>query len=86
MRAVVVTEPGKVEFNFMWMPAFIAFDSRLKAEIEAELAPDLVGKELTEETLDYAHERVLDHICGKHSALCGLRDYLDAVKFVEGPR
>jgi len=84
MRAVVVTGPGKVELSFMWLPTFIGHDTRLKEEIEKQLAPELVGKELTDETLDVAHERVLDIICEKYK-ITGLRDYIDALKFVEGP-
>lgn len=84
MRAVVVTDPGKLELSFMWLPTFIGQDNRLKKEIEEKLAPDLVGKELTEETLDFAHDRVVEFICEKYK-ITGLRDYLDALKFVEGP-
>lgn len=85
MRFVFSSKPGKVELAFMWLPGFIAFDGRLKAELEDKLAPELVGRELTEETLDWAHERVLDFICEKHAAIPGLRDFLDAVKFVGTP-
>lgn len=83
MRLITVTEPGKVEFNFMWAPGFIAFNSRLKMELEEKLGPELVGKEMTEATLDWAHERVVDFLLEKFP-LPGLRDYLDAIKFVQG--
>jgi hypothetical protein len=83
MRAVVVTEPGKLELNYMWLPTFIGMSNRMKMELEQKLAPELVGKELTEGMLDLAHERVVDFILEKFP-LPGLRDYLDAIKFVQG--
>ena len=83
MRLVTITGPGRVEFAFMWAPTFIGQDSRLKAALEKALAPELVGKELTTETLDWAHERVLDFLCEHYPDIPGLRDYLDALKFVE---
>jgi hypothetical protein len=39
---------------------------------------------MTDEVLDWAHDQVLDLICAKHHAIVGLRDYLDALKFVTG--
>jgi hypothetical protein len=84
MRLVTSIEPGVIAFNFMWAPTFIGHDGGLKKELEAKLAPDLVGKPMTDEVLDWAHERVLDLICEKHSSIVGLRDYLDAIKFVTG--
>jgi hypothetical protein len=86
MRAVTMTEPGKLELSFMWLPGFISYDIRLKKEIEEKLAKELKGKPADEETLDWAHHRVLDLICEKHSSIVGLYDYLDALKFVEGTR
>lgn len=83
MRAVYVAGPGKVALNFMWLPTFIGMDNRLKEELEQKLAPIFVGKPMTEETLDEAHDRVVELILEKHSRP-GLRDYLDALKFVEG--
>jgi hypothetical protein len=85
MRAVVVTEPGKVELNWSWLPTFIGMSSDMLRRMEKKLSPLLVGKPLTEETLDAAHELALDFICQEHHAIRGLRDYLDSLKFVEGP-
>ena len=84
MRAVVVTEPGKVEFSFMWALLFIAQNPDLKKELDKVLGAEFVGKPMTEEMLDNMHERVLDIICAKFKVR-GLRDYLDAMKYVEGP-
>ena len=65
----------------MWLPTFIGHNSRLKREIEERLGPEFKGRELTEETLDEMHTRVIEFICEKFP-LNGLRDYLDSVKFV----
>ena len=84
MRLIIREGPGKVGFNFMWVPTFIGQDPLLKKELEKELAPHLVGQPLNDATLDKAHELALDFICSKwHKAIPGLRDYLDAMKFVE---
>ena len=85
MRAVVPTEPGKVELSFMWLPLFIGQDPGLKKEIEKTLSNEFHFKPLNEATLDDMHERVLDIICEKHKAITGLRDYLDSLKYVTGP-
>ncbi len=83
MRAVIVTGPGVVELNWMFLPTFCGHDMRLRQELEKELAPELMGRPLSDETLDFAHHRVIDLICKKHHAIKGLRDYLDAVKFID---
>ena len=83
MRAVVITGPGKLELNYMWLPTFIGMDNRMKQLLEKQLSPELVGKPLTDETLDFAHQRVVEFILEKYN-LEGLRDYLDALKFVQG--
>lgn len=83
MRFVVRTGPGVLELNWMWLPTFIGMNNGLKKRIEEELAPLLEGKELTEDLLDSASARVVEIICKMHTALPGLRDYLDAIKFVD---
>lgn len=85
MRAVIRTDPGKIELSFMWLPLFVAQDSGLKKEIEKSLSGEFVGKPLSDDVLDDMHERALDIICEKHKAVTGLRDYLDSLKFVTGP-
>ena len=67
----------------MWLPTFLGLDALLMKQIEDELMPQLVGKDLTEEVLDEAHNLALDIIC-RLRPLPGMRDYLDALKFVEG--
>jgi hypothetical protein len=82
MRFVVRTGPGVVELNWMWLPTFLGHDAHLKKRLDDALQPLLVGKSLDDETLDVAHEKVIDIICETHKAIPSLRDYLDAVKFV----
>ena len=74
--------PVTVELNWMWMPTFLGVSNVFKKELEAWLGPQLVGRELTDETLDWAHNQVLNFVCKKYEYIDGLRDYLDAVKFV----
>jgi hypothetical protein len=83
MRLVVKSGPGTVEVAYMWLPTFLGMNSVLMQTIEAEVMPKLVGKDLTDDVLEEANELVLDIICRVHP-LPGLRDYLDALKFVEG--
>lgn len=84
MRAVVCTDPGKVELSFMWLPLFVGQDPSLKKEIEKVLSLEFQGKPLDDEVLDDMHERVLDIVCAKYK-FSGLRDYLDSLKYVTGP-
>jgi hypothetical protein len=84
MRLVVRSGPGVVELSYTWLPLFAGTDVHLKKDIEDKLCPQMVGKELTDEVLDWAHEQVVGIICARYR-IKGLRDYLDAVKFVEGP-
>ena len=84
MRTVTVTAPGKVELSTMWLPGFIAFDTRFQQELEKTLAPKFVGRALTEDVLDELHAAVVECIQARYN-IKGLRDLLDALKFVEGP-
>jgi hypothetical protein len=83
MRLIVRSGPGKVELSWMFLPAFLAYDATMKGALEKKLAGELVGKPLNSDTLDWAHEQALDFICDYHKAIKGLRDFLDAIKFVE---
>lgn len=85
MKFVMRDGPGEVSVSYMWLPAFIGLNAAFMKRLEDEVKPLLIGKELTEETLEVAHEAVLTFIEKAHPELRGLRDYLDAVKFVEGP-
>lgn len=81
MRAVIRTGPGVVELNWMWLPTFVGMNAQLKKELEERLAPKLEGRPL-EDSLDDAHEMVIEFLVEKFPALEGLRDYLDAMKYV----
>lgn len=87
MRLVQATDQGVVELTFMWMPVFIGMNSKFLQEMEGELAgvlgAKLKGQKLTEELLDEAHDLVLDYIQNKYTNITGLRDYLDAIKYVD---
>lgn len=81
MRTIVVTDPGVVELNFMWLPTFIGMNNRLKIEIEEKLKAKIVGKEITEESLDEINLEVMDFLIKKFP-ISGLGDYLIALKSV----
>ena len=84
MRAVVALGPGELELNYMWLPTFIGVNSALKAEIERLLEEKLVGQPMDDSTLDWAHDQVVEYLEKKFSHVTGLRDFLDALKFIEG--
>lgn len=81
MKLVVPVGPGEVELNYMWLPTFIGMDTNVKKLIEEKVGPELVGKELTEDTLQFAHDLIVDTLCDRYK-IEGLRDYLDSIKFV----
>lgn len=82
MRLIVQTGPGIVELNYMWLPTWIGMNTAVKQEIEEAISPLLVGKDMSDENLELAHEAVIDFLDKKYGGLAGLRDYLDALKFV----
>ena len=82
MRSIVITEPGQLELNFMWLPTFIGMNGKFKKEMEEELAPRIEGRELSEKVLDEVHDLILDYITEKFP-IEGLRDYLDGMKFLK---
>lgn len=82
MKLIVATEPGVVELNFMWLPTWLGMNNIMKAEIEEKIGPMLVGKDLTEEVLDEAHEAVIIFLEERFRNIKGLREYLDGLKFV----
>jgi hypothetical protein len=83
MRFITETEPGVVELRWMWLPTFIGMGTVFKQELEKEVAPMLVGKGASDEVLDAAHEKIIELLC-KRFPIPGLKDYLDALKFVQG--
>jgi hypothetical protein len=58
-------------------------NTALVRKLEAKVGPELVGKDLTDEVLDEAHEKVLEFLREEFPAIPGLFDYIDGLKFVE---
>lgn len=83
MRVVVVTDPGVLELNFMWLPTWIGINGELKKEIEGALSDMLVGKAMTTPVLDEANDLVIQYLVKKFHNVVGLSDYLDGLKFVQ---
>lgn len=83
MRAVVVTDPGVLELNYMWLPTWVGSNAMLKKHLEEQLQEKVVGLPLTEETLDEVNDMVIGAIEEKYPEIKGLRDYLDGLKFVQ---
>lgn len=84
MRTVILTDPGTLELNYMWLPTWIGLNAKLKQEIETEVAPLVVGREITEQDLDQISDQVLDIIV-RRCPVQGVRDYLDGLKFIQDP-
>jgi hypothetical protein len=82
VKLVVATEPGVVELNYMWMPTWLGINPQLKKDLEGKLQALLIGQPLTDALLDQAHDQVLQFLVQRHPQFDGLRDYLDALKFV----
>jgi hypothetical protein len=82
MKMVVAAGAGELELNVMWLPTWLGMNTALHQELEADLTPQIVGRVLDEATLELAHEAVLDFFERKFPNIEGLRDYLDAIKFV----
>lgn len=82
MRLVVRTEEGVLELAYTWLPTWLGINSKFKNDMFSELKDRIVGLPMTEEGLEEAHRLVLDYICGKNPGIKGLRDYLDALKYV----
>lgn len=82
MRAVVATESGVLEVNWMWLPTFLGMNATLKAELEKELASKIQGRQLNDSTLDAAHSLVVTFLEKKFSAIHGMDNYLDGLKYI----
>lgn len=82
MLLVVAAEAGVLELNYSWLPTWIGINTPLKQELEDAIAKRLLGKPMSEESLQEAHIMVLDFFTEKFPSHEGLRDYLDGLKFV----
>ncbi len=83
MRVVVITAPGVLELNYMWLPTWIGSNAMLKQQLEKELSGKIVGRPLTEAELDEINKEVISGIVELHPEIEGLDDYLDGLKFVK---
>jgi hypothetical protein len=86
MRLVQATDEGVVELAFMWLPTFIGMNAKKLQEVEEKLKDKLEafkGKPFTEEVLDELHDLLLDFLEEEYRGIDGLRDYLDAIKYVQ---
>lgn len=83
MRAVVITAPGVLELNFMWLPTWIGSNAMLKRKLEEELSGKIVGRPLTEAELDEINDEVINVLEELNPAVEGLREYLDGLKYVK---
>jgi hypothetical protein len=86
MRAIFVSGQGEVTLNYMWLPTWIGMNRQIKADIEKDLTQKMCGIEMSEDGLDRAHDIVVEYLTLKFGDIRGLRDYLDAMKFVETPK
>jgi hypothetical protein len=83
MRAIIQTEPGVLELNYMWLPTFIGMNAALKQAMEKDLAEKMQGIPLDNRGLDRAHDVVVDYLVAKFPEIHGLPKFLDAMKFIE---
>lgn len=82
VRVVVHTRPGVVELAYTWLPTWIGINTSLKKEIETALSKKIVGRVISEKTLDDIHDEVIDFLAQRFPNVDGLRDYLDSLKFI----
>jgi len=85
MRVVVATLPGVLELNWQWLPAFLGMNTQLKNEIDRELRVQIVGRPMTEDTLDWVHDQVVALILRKFPGVQGLREFFDGLKNISIP-
>lgn len=83
MLFVVPAQPGVLEISYMWLPTWIGMNTAVMKDIEEHVTRAFVGKEAKEEEV---HEEVLNYICTRFKELTGLREYLSAIKYVQGPQ
>lgn len=82
MRLVERTGPGALQVSWSWLPTWIGMNVNLIRELDEHLGKSLLGRELTEETLDLANEKALSFLEEKFKDIPGLFEYLDGLKYV----
>lgn len=83
MRAVVPVEHGVIEINYMWLPTCIGMNAVLKQEMEAAISSRLTGRALDDQSLDAAHDIVIEFLEKKFPDVNGLARFLDGMKYLE---
>lgn len=82
MRTIVRTDAGILELNYMWLPTWIGLNTDLKRKLETALAPQFVGMDMSEESLDTMNDILIDYLVEHAPFVDGLREYLEGLKFV----
>lgn len=82
MRAIMRTDEGVIELNYMWLPTWLGMNSVVKKQLGDKLAPSFVGRTIDEAELDKMNDETIDAIVAMFPLMDGLRDYLDGLKFV----
>lgn len=83
MRLIQLTEEGRLELTYMWMPTWLGLNGAALKRVEGVILPKVRGLEATEQNLDTINLMVLDELISQFPDIEGLRDYLDGLKFVK---
>lgn len=84
MQLIVRTAPGEWEINFMWLPAWLALNPRIHAEVSSRVADALPpGTVMDQAAFDKAEDVIVAYLEESFPAITGMREYLDGLKFVE---
>lgn len=83
MHAVVPTDIGTLELNWLHLPTWIGINTILKKEMEGQLAAKIEGLPINEEGLQQAHDIVVDYLEERFPKIKGLREQIDALKYLE---
>lgn len=81
MHAVTSPEPGVLEVNYMWLPAWIGINTPLLTEMGEVVRQATVGKTLHAAVVA-GHDAVVNFVVNKHPEIKGLRQYLNAMILV----
>lgn len=86
MRAVAVDDKGTLTLNWMWLPTFVGMNRELQRAIGKhleELAKERGYCADNHHDMDDLHEAVVEFIVTKVPEPLGLREYLNALRYVE---
>lgn len=82
MRFIHLTEPGRLELNFLWLPTWLGINGAVKDSIEKKINDSVVGLPATDENLDRINDQVIALLVETYP-IVGLIDYLEGIKFVQ---